>query len=202
MIVRNGTLPVMEAFYSIQGEGFHQGKAAYFIRLGGCDVGCVWCDVKESWSDDHPVEKVDEIVKNASKVPSRIAIITGGEPLMHTLDELTSTLKAAGFSTHLETAGAHQLSGSWDWICLSPKKLKKPKQEILTIADELKVIIYNKSDFDWALSYQQKVLDSCKLYLQPEWSKQKEMLPKIIDFIKEYPSWEISLQSHKFMDIP
>ncbi len=192
----------MEAFYSIQGEGFHQGKAAYFIRLGGCDVGCVWCDVKESWADNHPEINVSEIVNNALEVSSRLAVVTGGEPLMHPLDELTTTLKTAGFATHLETAGAHQITGLWDWICLSPKKFKKPKQEILIKADELKIIIYNKSDFDWAFSFQSKVSGACKLYLQPEWSRQNEMLPLIIDFIKENPYWEISLQTHKFMDIP
>ncbi len=202
MVVNNGDLPIMETFYSLQGEGYHHGKAAYFIRLGGCDVGCVWCDVKESWRDDHPMMMVSEIVKEASEFPSRLAIITGGEPLMHPLDELTSALKDAGFATHLETAGAHEFSGTWDWVCLSPKKFKAPVIENLKKADELKVIIYNRSDFDWAISFQNKVSGNCKFYLQPEWSKQKEIIPDIVDFIKMYPHWEISLQTHKFMNIP
>jgi len=202
MEVNYGDLPVMETFYSLQGEGFHQGKAAYFIRLGGCDVGCVWCDVKESWSDNHPEMAITDIVKKASEFPSRLAVVTGGEPLMHRLDKLTSALKEAGFATHLETAGAHEFSGTWNWICLSPKKFKAPGIENLKKADELKVIIFNQSDFNWALSFQNKVSGSCKFYLQPEWGKQKVMIPEIVNFIKKYPLWEMSLQTHKFMSIP
>ncbi|MDZ7606083.1 MAG: 7-carboxy-7-deazaguanine synthase QueE [Cyclobacteriaceae bacterium] len=193
----------MESFYTIQGEGYHSGKAAYFIRLAGCDVGCVWCDVKESWNEkDHPISGIKEIVTNALHFKSRIAVITGGEPLMYNLGPLTRHLKEHGFQTHIETSGAHPLSGEWDWICLSPKKFKKPMEEIIPVADELKVIIYNKSDFAWAEEYSAKVKPTCRLYLQPEWSKSSEMLPAMVDYVKGNPRWEISLQVHKFMDIP
>jgi 7-carboxy-7-deazaguanine synthase len=193
----------MEAFYTIQGEGYHRGKAAYFIRLGGCDVGCHWCDVKESWDiDKHPHFVVDHIVEEASKYPGRLAVITGGEPLMHNLGELTETLQKAGFKTNIETSGAHALSGKWDWICLSPKKFKAPVPEILDKADELKIIIFNKSDFQWAEQFASQVRPDCKLYLQPEWGKSDEMLPLIVDYIKQNPKWEVSLQIHKYMNIP
>jgi organic radical activating enzyme len=205
-------LPVMEAFYTLQGEGFHQGRAAYFIRLGGCDVGCFWCDVKESWdADPHPKYTVDTIVKEAllavtgNRLPAtsnNLAVITGGEPLMHNLDELTTALKHAGFQTNIETSGSSPLSGVWDWICLSPKKFKEPLQEVLDAANELKVIIYNKSDFDWAEKHAALVNSTCKLYLQPEWSKANEMLPLMIDYIKQNPQWELSLQIHKFINVP
>jgi organic radical activating enzyme len=204
-------LPVMEAFYTIQGEGFHQGKAAYFIRLGGCDVGCFWCDVKESWDADvHPQFIVEDIVQQAissvncqpSTLNSIIAVITGGEPLMHNLDELTSTLKAAGFQTNIETSGSSPLSGSWDWICVSPKKFKAPLAEVLQKANELKVIIYNKDDFNWAEEHAAHVPGSCKLYLQPEWSKANVMTPLIVDYIKQNPRWELSLQIHKYINVP
>lgn len=196
-------LPLMEAFYTLQGEGFHQGRAAYFIRLGGCDVGCVWCDVKESWdAAAHPQWSVNDIVKEAAKHPARLAVITGGEPLMYDLQELTSRLHAEGFETNIETSGAHPLSGQWEWICLSPKKFKAAKPEIYARAHELKVIIYNKSDFAWAEEHAAKVLPSCKLYLQPEWSRMEQMMPQIIEYIKENPAWRISLQVHKFMNIP
>lgn len=198
----DGSLPVMEAFYTIQGEGYHQGKAAYFIRLAGCDVGCVWCDVKESWdAGKYPEVDLSVIKDNAKKFPSRIAVITGGEPLMYDLSELTQLLKESGFKTHIETSGAYPLSGSWDWICFSPKKFKKPLPDIYNKAHELKVIIYNKSDFQWAEEYKNKVNSSCRLYLQPEWSRQNEVIPLIIDFVKNRPEWEISLQIHKFMNI-
>lgn len=196
-------LPVMEQFYTLQGEGFHQGRAAYFIRLGGCDVGCVWCDVKESWdASKHPMQSIDQIVSAASQHPGRIAIITGGEPLMHNLDALTAALHETGMHTHIETSGAHPLSGEWDWICLSPKKFKAPLPEILPHANELKVVIFNKSDFDWAEKYAAQVSPDCKLFLQPEWSKSAQVTPMIIDYIKDHPKWEFSLQLHKYIHVP
>lgn len=196
-------LPVMEAFYTLQGEGMHQGKAAYFIRLAGCDVGCFWCDVKDSWNaEEHPKKSITEIVESAIQYAGRIAVITGGEPLMHNLEELTAALQKNNFKTHIETSGAHPLSGNWDWICLSPKKFKAPLPEIFSNAQELKIIIYNKADFDWAEAYAAKMSPACKLYLQPEWSKSSEMVPQIIDYIKLNPKWELSLQIHKFINVP
>lgn len=199
----NKSLPVMEDFYTLQGEGYHQGKAAYFIRLGGCDVGCVWCDVKESW-DGSKFEKfeVDRLKRNVQQTPAQIVVITGGEPLMHNLDALTHALRSAGLKTHIETSGAHPLSGSWDWICLSPKKFKAPLPEILPVANELKVVVFNKSDFAWAEKYAEKVNRTCKLYLQPEWDKQQEVTPLIVNYIKENPQWELSLQLHKYINVP
>ena len=202
-ILIDGKLPLMESFYSIQGEGFHSGKAAYFIRLAGCDIGCSWCDVKDSWDENaHPLVEIKKIIHSANESKSRIAIITGGEPLMYNLEELTQKLKLNGFQTHLETSGVYALTGSWDWICLSPKKFKKALPETIERADELKVIVYNKNDFSWAENMAGKVKADCKLFLQPEWSKSKEMLPQIISYVKNNPRWEISLQIHKFMDIP
>jgi len=199
----DGKLPLMESFYTVQGEGVHSGKAAYFIRLAGCDIGCSWCDVKDSWdAKTHPLIDISTIVAAAHRSKSRIAVITGGEPLMYNLEELTLKLKEHGFQTHLETSGAYPLSGSWDWICLSPKKFKKPLQEAFDCADELKVIVYNKHDFSWADKMAGKVKEGCRLLLQPEWSKSDEMLPQIISYVKNNPQWEISLQVHKFMDIP
>jgi 7-carboxy-7-deazaguanine synthase len=196
-------LPVMESFYTLQGEGYHQGKAAWFIRLGGCDVGCVWCDVKESWdASKHPLKTVDEIVQEAAQHPGRIAVVTGGEPLMHQLDTLTEALRENGFQTHLETSGSSPLSGHWDWICLSPKKFKFPVPEILPQANELKVVIFNKSDFDWAEKHAAAVSPGCKLYLQPEWDKSDAITPLIIDYIKNNPQWELSLQLHKYINVP
>lgn len=197
-------LPVMEAFYTLQGEGFHQGRAAYFIRLGGCDVGCHWCDVKESWDiNAHPKLSLEQIVGEASQHQGRLAVVTGGEPLMHNLDELTKGLYQAGFETNIETSGVcEQVTGDWDWICFSPKKFKKPNPEIYSRANELKVIIYNQSDFEWAESFAEVVSENCMLYLQPEWSRMETMLPEIIEYIKNNPKWRISLQVHKFMDIP
>lgn len=196
-------LPVMEAFYTIQGEGFYQGNAAYFIRLGGCDIGCHWCDVKDSWDiNKHPMIPVNEIVLEASKFPSRIAVITGGEPLMHNLDYLTEALHKFGFRTHIETSGAYPLSGKWDWVCLSPKKFKEPSPEVCLAADELKAIIFNKSDFQFAEKYSSLVKNDCKLYLQPEWDKQNEILPSIIEYVKQHTIWKVSLQVHKYMQIP
>ncbi len=197
------TLPVMEAFYTLQGEGFHQGKAAYFIRLGGCNVGCVWCDVKESWDGSvHPKLDVEQIVEEASKHPGRLAVITGGEPLLHKLDDLTRELHEAGFETNIETSGSAPLSGDWDWVCLSPKKFKAPLPEILPIANELKVVIFNKHDFAWAEKYSNFVSPTCKLYLQPEWEKASVVTPLIIEYIKAHPKWELSLQIHKYINVP
>ena len=195
--------PVMEHFYTLQGEGFHQGKAAYFIRLGGCDVGCVWCDVKDSWDvEKHPKYEVGSLISEVRKTPAEIAVITGGEPLMHNLDKLTKELQAAGFKTNIETSGAYPLSGSWDWICLSPKKFKAPLPSVIPFANELKVVVFNKSDFDWAEKYAELVSPSCKLYLQPEWDKAAEITPLIIDYIKANPKWELSLQIHKYINVP
>ncbi|MBL7843649.1 MAG: radical SAM protein [Cyclobacteriaceae bacterium] len=193
----------MEDFYTIQGEGYFQGHAAYFIRLGGCDVGCVWCDVKESWDAAvHPQVSVSEMVDRAKSSGSNIAVITGGEPAMYDLTELTTALKAEGLRTHIETSGAYPLTGTWDWVCFSPKKFKAPDSSVFIQSHELKVIIYNKSDFSWAEEFAEKVNTSCKLFLQPEWSREKEMLPLIIDYVKQNPKWRISLQVHKYMDIP
>ena len=193
----------MELFYSLQGEGYHQGKAAFFIRLAGCDVGCVWCDVKDSWdASKHPVLSVEEIVAAAAAHPSRIAIVTGGEPLLHQLDPLTTALRAAGFQTHIETSGSSPMSGSWDWVCLSPKKFKAPLAEAVTAADELKVVVFNKSDFDWANSFVNDLANDCKKYLQPEWEKSDAMTPLVIEFIKQNPSWELSAQLHKYIQVP
>lgn len=197
------SLPVMEHFYTLQGEGYHQGRAAYFIRLGGCDVGCVWCDVKESWEEDkHPKYEVGNLVSEVRKTPAEIVVITGGEPLMHNLDELTKELQQAGLKTNIETSGSSRLSGSWDWICLSPKKFKEPLPEVIPLANELKIIVFNKSDFAWAEKYAALVSPNCKLYLQPEWSKAAEMTPLIVDYIKAHPQWELSLQIHKYINVP
>ena len=190
-------------FYSLQGEGYHQGKAAFFIRLAGCDVGCVWCDVKESWdANKHPHLSIDEIVNAALAHPSKIAIVTGGEPLLHVLDPLTTALKTAGFQTHIETSGSSPLSGQWDWICLSPKKFKFPLEESVAAASELKVVVFNKSDIDWAESFEKRVSPNCKFYLQPEWDKADTMTPLAIDYIKAHPHWELSAQLHKYIQVP
>jgi 7-carboxy-7-deazaguanine synthase len=195
--------PVMEAFYTLQGEGAHTGRAAYFIRLGGCDVGCVWCDVKDSWdAAKHPLISVEEIVQRASSFPGRLAVITGGEPLMHNLDALTTALKLAGFSINIETSGSSPLSGELDWICLSPKKFKAPLMEVIEKANELKVVVFNKSDFDWAEKYAALVPPTCKLFLQPEWDKRNEMTPMIVDYIQQNPQWQLSLQTHKYIGVP
>lgn len=197
------TLPVMEHFYTLQGEGFHQGKAAYFIRLGGCDVGCVWCDVKESWdAAHHPQMSIDDLVSSVKVTPAQIVVITGGEPLLHNLDELTCQLQQAGYRTHMETSGSSPMSGHWDWITLSPKKFKAPLPGNLQLAHELKIVIYNKSDFQWAEQYAAQVAPHCKLYLQPEWSKAAQMTPLIIDYIKAHPQWQLSLQIHKYINVP
>lgn len=196
-------LPVMEAFYTLQGEGYHQGKAAYFIRLAGCDVGCHWCDVKESWNvDSNQYRPIQNIIDEAQKHPSKFAVITGGEPLIYNLDQLTSNLKSNDFTIAMETSGAYPLSGNWHWICLSPKKFKAPLEDIYPKVNELKVIIYNKSDFKWAEEHAEKVSKDCLLYLQVEWSKKEEMTPLVIDYIKKNPQWRISNQSHKYLNIP
>ena len=199
----NTLLPVMEKFYTLQGEGFHQGKAAYFIRLGGCDVGCVWCDVKESWdADKHPKESIKNLVSTVKSTAAKIVVITGGEPLIHSLDELTSALQQEGLACHLETSGAHPFSGNWDWVCLSPKKFKAPLPESLQKANELKVVVYHPSDLAWAEQYAAAVNPECKLYLQPEWSKASTITPLLVDYIKENPQWELSLQLHKYINVP
>jgi organic radical activating enzyme len=196
-------LPVMEHFYTIQGEGYHQGKAAYFIRLGGCDVGCVWCDVKDSWdAGKHPKYEVGSLKSVVRKTPAEIVVITGGEPLMHNLDELTRELQSAGLKTNIETSGAYPLSGTWDWICLSPKKFKAPLPGILPHANELKIVVFNKSDFEWAEKYAALVSPDCKLYLQPEWDKASQVTPLLIEYIKTHPKWELSLQIHKYINVP
>jgi organic radical activating enzyme len=193
----------MELFYSLQGEGYHQGKAAFFIRLAGCDVGCVWCDVKDSWdASKHPVLSIEEIVAAAAAHPSRIAIVTGGEPLLHQLDPLTTALKAAGFQTHIETSGSSPMSGSWDWVCLSPKKFKAALPEAIKAANELKVVVFNNSDFAFANSFVNDVDADCKKYLQPEWEKSDAMTPLVIEYIKANPSWELSAQLHKYIQVP
>ncbi len=197
------SLPVMEAFYTLQGEGYHQGRAAYFIRLGGCDVGCVWCDVKDSWdAEKHPKLSIESIVAEACKYPGRLAVITGGEPLLHNLDELTKALQDKGFETNIETSGSSIMSGNWDWICLSPKKFKAPVPANLTLAHELKVVVFNKHDFEWAELHAAQVNANCKLYLQPEWDKAAEITPLIVDYIKAHPQWELSLQTHKYINVP
>lgn len=215
IINQQNLLPVMESFYTLQGEGFHAGRAAYFIRLGGCDVGCVWCDVKESWdANAHPKFSVQQIVEKAIEETSiynfklstlnlkPLVVITGGEPLLHQLDELTTALQQAGFETNIETSGSSQLSGHWNWICLSPKKFKAPLQDVIAAANELKVVIFNKHDFEWAETYAAQVNKNCKLYLQAEWDKKEIVTPLIIDYIKANPQWELSVQIHKYINVP
>jgi len=196
-------LPVMEHFYTLQGEGFHQGKAAYFIRLGGCDVGCVWCDVKDSWDEGkHPLRSIEFLISEVKKNPGEIVVISGGEPLMHDLTELTDQLHKTGLRTHIETSGSSPLSGSWDWVTLSPKKFKEPLPEILVHANELKIVVYNRSDFEWAEKWAAQASTQCKLYLQPEWSKAPVVTPLIINYIKAHPQWQLSLQVHKYINVP
>lgn len=203
----------MESFYTLQGEGFYSGKAAYFIRLAGCNVGCIWCDVKESWQEDiHPKYTTEQILNKAlsdmnfegynNKNNLPIIVITGGEPLMHNLDELTGAFIEKGFKTNIETSGSSAFSGSWNWVCLSPKKFKPPLNTVLNLANELKIIIYNKHDFDWAEKYAAQVSNNCKLYLQPEWDRREIVTPLILNYIKENPQWQLSLQTHKYINIP
>jgi 7-carboxy-7-deazaguanine synthase len=196
-------LPLMEEFYTIQGEGFNTGQAAYFIRLGGCDVGCHWCDVKESWDASlHPLTPIRDIVDKASSFPAKAVVITGGEPLLYNLEPLCSMLHEQGIRIFLETSGAYPVSGSFDWICVSPKKFKNPRPDMLAIADELKVIVFNKQDFDWAEEHTSFLKSNCLQYLQPEWSKASILMPEIVEFVKMNPQWKISLQTHKYMHIP
>lgn len=195
-------LPVMEHFYTLQGEGLHTGVPAYFIRLGGCDVGCVWCDVKESWPiDAHPKYSIDTLVGWVKATPAQVVVITGGEPLMHDLGPLTEALQAAGCRTHIETSGAGTFSGSWNWVTCSPKKFKPAEPEALAAADELKVIVYHKSDLVWATTFLPHLKPGCALLLQPEWSKMQEMLPLIIAFVQQHPEWRVSLQTHKWIGV-
>ena len=195
-------LPLMEEFYTIQGEGFHKGTAAYFIRIGGCDVGCHWCDVKESWDANlHPPTHIGQIVENALRY-SKTIVITGGEPLTWDMNQLTQNLKNQGASVHIETSGAYALTGIWDWICLSPKKIKLPTEEIYPLANELKMIIFNKHDLLFAEEQAAKVSENCILYLQPEWSNREKMIPLIVDYVMKNPKWKVSLQTHKYLNIP
>lgn len=195
-------LPLMEAFYTIQGEGYHKGTAAYFVRIGGCDVGCHWCDVKESWNADlHPPTDTSTIVENALKFSDTV-VVTGGEPLTWDMTNLTYRLKQKGVKVHIETSGAYKLTGTWDWICLSPKKLKLPTKEVYEKANELKVIVYNKDDLRFAEKQAAKVNKNCILYLQPEWSKRDKVIPLIVDYVMENPKWKVSLQTHKYLNIP
>lgn len=195
-------LPLMEAFYTLQGEGYHKGSAAYFIRIGGCDVGCHWCDVKESWdAEKHPPTNIDSIVTEAKKYSDTI-VITGGEPLMWDMEPLTTALKEAGLNIHIETSGAYNITGHWDWFCLSPKKNKLPTKEAAARADELKVIIYNKDDFRFAEEQAKRVGKDCVLYLQPEWSKRDAMMPLMVDYVLAHSQWKVSLQTHKYLNIP
>jgi 7-carboxy-7-deazaguanine synthase len=196
-------LPLMEEFYTIQGEGFNTGKAAYFIRIGGCDVGCHWCDVKESWDASlHPLTTSEKIIENVLESKTPAVVVTGGEPLIYNLVFLTGLLKQHNIQTYIETSGTYPLSGNWDWICLSPKKTMLPKEENYLAAHELKIIVFNKHDFMWAEEQAAKVSKDCFLYLQPEWSKRNEITPLIVEYVKQNPRWMISLQTHKYIDIP
>lgn len=202
LVEKGEMLPLMEAFYTIQGEGFYKGKAAYFIRIGGCDVGCHWCDVKESWNAElHPPTHIVHIVEQAQRYSNTI-VVTGGEPLMWNMFPLTNLLKNSGMRTHIETSGAYELTGNWDWICLSPKKIKRPTYQVFQKANELKVIIHNKHDFLFAEEMAEQVTPHCILYLQPEWSRKDKMIPEIVEYVMANPKWTISLQTHKYMNIP
>ena len=196
------SLPLMEAFYTLQGEGYHKGGAAYFIRIGGCDVGCHWCDVKESWNAElHPPTPINTIVDGAKKYSDTV-VVTGGEPLMWPMDPLTAALHNKGIQVHIETSGAYPLTGVWDWFCLSPKKNKLPLKEAYDRADEVKVIVYNNDDFKFAEEQAEKVSPTCKLFLQPEWSRRDKMMPLMVDYVLQHPKWKVSLQTHKYLNIP
>ena len=201
--IKAGTvLPLMEEFYTIQGEGYHSGKAAYFIRIGGCDVGCHWCDVKESWNPDtHPPTGILEIVANAKKYSDTV-VVTGGEPLTWNMEPLVSLLKSEGMTVHVETSGAYPLTGNWDWICLSPKKTAPPMKDFYPAAHELKMIVFNLNDLAWAEEHAALVGPDCELFLQPEWSKRDVMMPHIVDYVMKHPKWKVSLQTHKYLQIP
>ncbi len=197
------SFPIMEHFYTVQGEGAFTGAAAYFIRTGGCDVGCVWCDVKESWNADiHPKKTIDELVLFCKDSKAKIVVITGGEPAMYPLEKLTDALQKSGFRTHIETSGAYPIAGNWDWVCLSPKKFKKPVATAMKMADELKIIVYNKSDFEWAEEHAAMVRPDCKLFLQAEWGREQAMNALIVEYVKNNPQWRISMQTHKYLNIP
>ncbi|RLD70571.1 MAG: 7-carboxy-7-deazaguanine synthase QueE [Bacteroidetes bacterium] len=196
-------LPLVEQFYTLQGEGFHTGKAAYFIRIGGCDIGCRWCDSKISWSPGiHRLVSVDEILEKVLATPARSVVVTGGEPSLYNLNPLCNKLKAHNIETFIETSGAYKLTGTWDWICLSPKQNLHPDKSMYNRADELKIIVYEDDDIKWAEECAKRVPDSCILYLQPEWSRFAVNIGKIVDYAKNNPQWMVSLQSHKFMKIP
>ncbi len=196
-------LPIMEQFYSIQGEGFYSGKPAYFIRIAGCDVGCVWCDVKESWdANNHEFLSVDSILEKVKETKANFIVITGGEPAMYDLTDLTTALKNINCEIAIETSGVYPLSGRIDWVCFSPKKFKAPTESIYSQANELKIIIFNKHDFAWAEEHALKLNKDCKLYMQTEWSKREQLLPLIIDYVKENPKWTLSTQVHKYIDVP
>ena len=202
LLEKGEVLPIMEAFYTIQGEGFHKGTASYFIRTGGCDVGCHWCDIKESWNENsHPIISIEEIVKKSVGF-SECVVVTGGEPLMWNMDPLCKALHGQGMQVHIETSGAYALTGTWDWFCLSPKKNKRPLQAAYDYADELKVIIYNKDDFKFAEEQAAQVAPNCKLFLQPEWSRREKVMPLIVDYVLANPKWKASLQTHKYLNIP
>lgn len=202
LVAKGEMLPLMEEFYTIQGEGYHKGTAAYFVRIGGCDVGCHWCDVKESWNAAlHPPTHTRDIVKNALSY-SNTVVVTGGEPLTWNMNPLTAQFKEKGMQVHIETSGAYELTGSWDWICLSPKKIKLPLDEIYHLANELKVIVFNKDDFRFAEEQAAKVHKDCILYLQPEWSNREKMIPLMVDYVMQNPKWKVSLQTHKYLNIP
>lgn len=195
--------PVMESFYTLQGEGYFQGHAAHFIRLGGCDVGCHWCDVKESWPmEAHPLRSVEDLVLEAQAQAAKLVVITGGEPLMHDLFPLTQALQAAGIRTHIETSGVGKWTGHWDWVCFSPKKFKAPNPEVYASVNELKVVVYHPSDLEWAQGFVPELPSEVRLYVQPEWSKQASINPLLVDFVKANPAWRLGLQTHKFLDIP
>ncbi|HRO75657.1 MAG TPA: 7-carboxy-7-deazaguanine synthase QueE [Crocinitomicaceae bacterium] len=202
-IQQDVSFPIMEQFYTLQGEGHYAGRAAYFIRLGGCDVGCVWCDVKESWDATiHQQQTVAEIVAEISTFPTDFVVITGGEPAMYDLTPLTDALHAKNYEVAIETSGCYDLKGNIDWYCFSPKKFKAPVADAYAKANELKVVVFHKSDIKWAEEHAKLVNENCILYLQPEWSKLEQNLPLIIDYIKDNPKWRMSLQTHKYMNIP
>jgi organic radical activating enzyme len=195
--------PIMESFYTIQGEGHYSGRPAYFIRTGGCDVGCVWCDVKESWdAKNHPDTQLDQLLEEVEESRTEFVVLTGGEPAMYDISALVDGLKSLGKEVAIETSGCYALKGDVDWYCFSPKKFKPPAEEAYAQADELKVVIYHKSDFVWAEDHAAKLREDCKLYLQPEWSKEAQILPNVIEYVKQNPKWNISLQTHKYMNIP
>jgi organic radical activating enzyme len=203
-LFQNGQkLPLIDEFYTVQGEAFHTGKAAYFIRIGGCDIGCHWCDTKISWDfNTHKLVDIQEVVANVQINNADTVVVTGGEPSIYELSPLCKLLKEKGIQTHVETSGAYKLSGEWDWICLSPKKQNPPLDEIYQKANELKVIIYEPEDYKWAEETAKKVNPNCKLYLQPEWSRHNKLIPEIVEYVKKNKNWQISIQAHKFMQIP